>query len=127
MKKYPDYLVHFNPNHDPKTGQFAKSNKYQYANGYLTSEGKQRWMTQYYNDVQRAAKKKQNTTNIQTKINSEEWIKQDRKSAVGRGIWMAATIGVGGVYVGKKKYTWNENAVNELLKTHSGDSVYKIR
>lgn len=21
--RYPDYLIHFNPNHDPKTGQFA--------------------------------------------------------------------------------------------------------
>lgn len=25
--RYPDYLVHFNPNHDPKTGQFANGPK----------------------------------------------------------------------------------------------------
>lgn len=30
---YPDYLVHFNPNHDPKTGQFTFSK-------YLTRDGR---------------------------------------------------------------------------------------
>ena len=35
---YPDYLVHFNPNHDPKTGQFAPS-KWNVKNGYQTNKG----------------------------------------------------------------------------------------
>ena len=37
---YPDYLVHFNPNHDPKTGQFTFSK-------YLTGSGK---LTNYARD-----------------------------------------------------------------------------
>lgn len=37
---YPTYLVHFNPNHDPKTGQFT-------FNKYLTSDGK---LTKYARD-----------------------------------------------------------------------------
>lgn len=120
------YLIHFNPNHDPKTGQFAKANKYQYTSGYLTPEGKQRWMNQFYNDIKRTAKKNPNNAyKVQTPINTKEWIKSDTRSAIGRGIWKAATIGVGGVYIGKSKRTWNEQAVDELLKRYSGNSVYK--
>lgn len=29
--KYEDYLIHFNPNHDPKNGRFAKNNGVQYS------------------------------------------------------------------------------------------------
>ena len=29
--EYPSYLVHFNPNHDPKTGQFASSRNGKYS------------------------------------------------------------------------------------------------
>lgn len=35
--KYEDYLIHFNPNHDPKTGQFAKSRN---GSGSITSSKK---------------------------------------------------------------------------------------
>lgn len=124
---YPTYLVHFNKNHDPKTGQFTKANKYQYTDGQLTSEGKQRWMTQLYSDIKKAAKKNPNNAyNVQTPINTKEWIKSDRRSNIGRGIWKAATIGVGGVYIGKTRYNWNQQAVDALLKQYSGDSIYKV-
>ena len=121
------YLIHYNPYHDPKTGQFTKANKYQYTDGQLTSEGKQRWMTQFYSDVKKAAKKNPNNAyNVQTPINTKEWIKSDRRSNIGRGIWKAATIGVGGVYIGKTRHNWNQQAVDALLKQYSGDSIYKV-
>ena len=39
---YPNYLIHFNPYHDPKTGQFTFS-KYVDSFGRLSSEGRKRF------------------------------------------------------------------------------------
>lgn len=36
---YPNYLIHFNPNHDPKSGQFTFS-KYVDKNGRLNAQGR---------------------------------------------------------------------------------------
>ena len=125
-KKYPDYLIHFNPNHDPKTGQFAPlKNKYQYVTGHLTSEGKQRWARQYMSDVQKAQTKGLSTSNIQTPIESEKWLKKDRAEKAGRAAWLGATFITGGYYRGKRVTTYNEASIDEFLKKHSGDSVYK--
>ena len=54
-----DYLMHYNKNHDPKTGRFApsKDNKYQLRSGYLTPAGKQRWAQQYMADLREAQKR----------------------------------------------------------------------
>lgn len=123
---YPNYLIHFNPNHDPKTGQFAPlKNKYQYADGYLTPEGKQRWARQYVSDVERAKKKRQDTSNIQTPIESEKWLKKDNTEKFGRAAWLGATFVTGGYYRGKRITTYNEDSIDQFLKTHSGDSIYK--
>lgn len=45
---YPSYLIHFNPNHDPKTGRFTDSKgrsydrKYVNLDGSLTKEGEEK-------------------------------------------------------------------------------------
>lgn len=48
--KYEEWLAHFNPNHDPKNGQFAKKQsgrfgqkKYQNDDGSLNEKGKQKY------------------------------------------------------------------------------------
>ena len=127
--EFGDYLCHYNKNHDPKTGRFApsKDNKYQLKSGYLTPEGKQRWARQYMSDVKAAQKKGLNTSNIQTPIESEKWLRKDRAKKAGSAVWLGATFVTGGYWRGQRKITYNEESINEFLKTHSGDSVYKIK
>lgn len=40
---YPSYLIHFNPNHDPKNGRFASGTKYHNPDGSLTKAGTRRY------------------------------------------------------------------------------------
>lgn len=48
---YPSYLIHFNPNHDPKTGQFSKNmsraadDAYKLAIARAKTEDMNRWLT----------------------------------------------------------------------------------
>lgn len=124
-----DYLAHFNPNHDPKTGRFAisKDNKYQTKNGYLTWEGKQRWAQQYMADYNAAAKKKRDTSNIQTPIESEKWLKKDRAKKAGSAAWLAATMVTGGYWCKRNAPIYNEASIDAMLERHSGDSVYRAK
>lgn len=63
------YLIHYNPNHDPKTGKFTYvKNKYQNADGSLTEKGNKK-----FSKLISLKKQYDEQTNIATKAASEEY------------------------------------------------------
>ena len=53
------------------------------------------------------------------------WVEKDNTEKFGRAAWLGATFVTGGYYRGKRITTYNEDSIDQFLKTHSGDSVYK--